>query len=104
MPKNRVDNGRKTLVCRSLGNNFLVVTIQVLSLYTASPAKSGNPNTNGVPSMKALRFAIVLLVAAAGFASATAPKQSIEKGRVLSQGSSPIPWCPGACPDVPAAQ
>jgi hypothetical protein len=54
--------------------------------------------------MKALRFAIVLLVAAAGFASATAPKQSIEKGRVLSQGSSPIPWCPGACPDVPAAQ
>jgi hypothetical protein len=57
--------------------------------------------------MKALRFVAVLLVTAAGIATLTAPdtKAAIEKGTVLTQGSSPVPMCyPKACPDIPAAR
>jgi len=57
--------------------------------------------------MKALRFVVVLVVTAAGIATATAPKTktAVEKGQVLSEGSSPVPMCyPKACPDLPVKQ
>jgi hypothetical protein len=54
------------------------------------------PNQLGEREMKSLRVAAVLLVTAAAFATATAPRteDAIKKGTVLSEGTSPAGSCP----------